>query len=70
MGVTLLLTGKHDPTADYIQEAFTLQKKNISKVCVDREYFPKINLSPIEKFGWIEGSRRVDQIFNMAVLIV
>lgn len=58
MGLTLLLTGKCDPTADYIQEAFTLQNKNISKICVDKEYFPKICLNPIKKYGWIKDSNQ------------
>jgi len=54
MGITLLLTGKNDPTSDYIEESFILHKKKISRICIDNDCIPKIHLNPIEKSGWIE----------------
>jgi glutathione synthase/RimK-type ligase-like ATP-grasp enzyme len=59
MGITLLLTGKNDPTSDYIEEAFTGYNKKISRICVDNNCIPKMNLNPIEKIGWIEDSNKV-----------
>jgi len=71
MGITIILTGKHDPTSDYIQKAFALKKKNISKVCIDRNYFPKINLNPIKKQGWIEDiNQKKIQLKNISSVIV
>ena len=55
MGVTILLTGKNDPTSDFIEKVFIENKKEISRINIDVDEIPIIHFDPLDFHkGWIE----------------
>lgn len=67
MGIAILLTGKKDPTSDYIEKAFKENRKEIFRVNIDINEIPKFHFNPFDSHnGWIEdiNSNRIkkDQI--------